>query len=259
MNVTCTGCPAKYAVPDEKVRGKKVRITCKHCGTHIVVDGTTDEALAKAAAQPAPAGAAVRAPDTGHPSGRGAAEVKPAAQAKAPTAAKRHIPFLRSSSCTALARSTTRCWFGRMAWPIGFRLSTSRSLPLHCARRTSPPEPPHPRRRPCSLRSQRTRRRWSCARRSTIPKSRRQSRRQKRPWQIQWRLRRAPPRRPQNQLKSLHLPPQRKTSPCSRSLLRRDAWRSAPARSISSATWQKQGVKETSPSTSGRVTSAAKN
>src|SRR5882724_2930521 len=40
MNVTCTGCPAKYAVPDEKVRGKKVRITCKHCGTNIVVDGS---------------------------------------------------------------------------------------------------------------------------------------------------------------------------------------------------------------------------
>ena len=40
MNVTCTGCPAKYAVPDEKVRGKKVRITCKHCGTNLVVDGT---------------------------------------------------------------------------------------------------------------------------------------------------------------------------------------------------------------------------
>ena len=39
MNVTCTGCPAKYSVPDDKVRGKKVRITCKHCGTNIVVDG----------------------------------------------------------------------------------------------------------------------------------------------------------------------------------------------------------------------------
>lgn len=45
MNVTCTACPAKYAVPDEKVRGKKVRITCKHCGTHIVVDGTAAGAL----------------------------------------------------------------------------------------------------------------------------------------------------------------------------------------------------------------------
>jgi predicted Zn finger-like uncharacterized protein len=40
MNVTCTGCPAKYSVPDDKVRGKKVRITCKHCGTNIVVDGS---------------------------------------------------------------------------------------------------------------------------------------------------------------------------------------------------------------------------
>ncbi|HEY2405534.1 MAG TPA: zinc-ribbon domain-containing protein, partial [Polyangiaceae bacterium] len=40
MNVTCTACPAKYSVPDEKVRGKKVKITCKHCGTGIVVDGT---------------------------------------------------------------------------------------------------------------------------------------------------------------------------------------------------------------------------
>src|SRR3954463_12626586 len=58
MNVTCTGCPAKYAVPDEKVRGKKVRITCKHCGTHIVVDGTTEDALPKPAAQAAPQAAA---------------------------------------------------------------------------------------------------------------------------------------------------------------------------------------------------------
>ncbi|MGC4091423.1 MAG: DUF4339 domain-containing protein [Polyangiaceae bacterium] len=41
MNVACTACPAKYAVPDERVRGKRVRITCKHCGTFIVVDGTS--------------------------------------------------------------------------------------------------------------------------------------------------------------------------------------------------------------------------
>src|SRR5438105_4820303 len=40
MNVACMACPAKYSVPDEKVRGKKVRITCKHCGTAIVVDGS---------------------------------------------------------------------------------------------------------------------------------------------------------------------------------------------------------------------------
>ncbi|HWA74745.1 MAG TPA: DUF4339 domain-containing protein [Polyangiaceae bacterium] len=40
MNVACTACPAKYAVPDERVRGKRARITCKHCGTSIIVDGT---------------------------------------------------------------------------------------------------------------------------------------------------------------------------------------------------------------------------
>src|SRR6476619_1702120 len=40
MNIACTSCPAKYAVPDEKVRGRKVRITCKRCGAAIVVDGT---------------------------------------------------------------------------------------------------------------------------------------------------------------------------------------------------------------------------
>ncbi len=63
MNVTCTGCPAKYAVPDEKVRGKKVRITCKHCGTNIVVDGSAigaDQSLAPKVAEPArPQAAAV--------------------------------------------------------------------------------------------------------------------------------------------------------------------------------------------------------
>jgi predicted Zn finger-like uncharacterized protein len=40
MNVSCTSCSAKYAIPDEKVRGKKVKITCKHCSTGIIVDGT---------------------------------------------------------------------------------------------------------------------------------------------------------------------------------------------------------------------------
>ncbi|HEX3850674.1 MAG TPA: zinc-ribbon domain-containing protein [Polyangiaceae bacterium] len=54
--MTCTGCPAKYAVPDEKVRGKKVRITCKHCGTNIVVDGSAigaEQSVAPKVAEPA--------------------------------------------------------------------------------------------------------------------------------------------------------------------------------------------------------------
>ncbi len=40
MNVACGACPAKYVIPDEKVRGRKVRIPCKHCGAAIIVDGT---------------------------------------------------------------------------------------------------------------------------------------------------------------------------------------------------------------------------
>jgi predicted Zn finger-like uncharacterized protein len=44
MNVACPSCPAKYAVPDEKVRGKKARITCKRCGSAIIVDGTSLQA-----------------------------------------------------------------------------------------------------------------------------------------------------------------------------------------------------------------------
>ena len=67
MNVTCTGCPAKYAVPDEKVRGKKVRITCKHCGTAIVVDGSSLGAEAVAAPKAAePAKASVAASETSY-------------------------------------------------------------------------------------------------------------------------------------------------------------------------------------------------
>lgn len=40
MNVSCSNCPAKYAIPDAKIRGKKVRLSCRRCGSAIVVDGT---------------------------------------------------------------------------------------------------------------------------------------------------------------------------------------------------------------------------
>ncbi|HEX2877760.1 MAG TPA: zinc-ribbon domain-containing protein [Polyangiaceae bacterium] len=96
MNVSCTSCSAKYALPDEKVRGKKVKITCKHCGTGIIVDGTKLDAAGDApgaaaapaaapapaapAAAPAPAPAAVAAAPK-------AAVAAPAAAAVAPKAA----------------------------------------------------------------------------------------------------------------------------------------------------------------------------
>ena len=38
MFVQCQACRAKYSVPDDKVGGKKIRITCKHCGSPIIID-----------------------------------------------------------------------------------------------------------------------------------------------------------------------------------------------------------------------------
>ncbi|MEO6599104.1 MAG: zinc-ribbon domain-containing protein [Polyangiaceae bacterium] len=53
MIVACHACPSQYSVPDAKVRGKKVRITCKHCGASIIVDGM-DMPAATDVAPPSP-------------------------------------------------------------------------------------------------------------------------------------------------------------------------------------------------------------
>src|SRR3954467_1877028 len=45
MKVQCGHCPAKYAVSDDRIRDKKVRIRCRRCNAAIVVDGKTDPPL----------------------------------------------------------------------------------------------------------------------------------------------------------------------------------------------------------------------
>lgn len=45
MKVQCGQCPAKYAVADERIRDKKVRIRCKRCNAAIVVDGKVEPPL----------------------------------------------------------------------------------------------------------------------------------------------------------------------------------------------------------------------
>jgi predicted Zn finger-like uncharacterized protein len=45
MKVQCGQCPAKYAVSDERIQDKKVRIHCKRCGASIVVDGKVEPPL----------------------------------------------------------------------------------------------------------------------------------------------------------------------------------------------------------------------
>ena len=42
MKITCQSCGAKYAIADEKVRGRRVKVRCKSCNEPIVVDGYTE-------------------------------------------------------------------------------------------------------------------------------------------------------------------------------------------------------------------------
>lgn len=39
MNVTCPACSSRYAIPDEKIAGRRARIKCKRCGQLVSVDG----------------------------------------------------------------------------------------------------------------------------------------------------------------------------------------------------------------------------
>src|SRR4051812_48055064 len=56
MKVSCQACGAKYTIADDKVRGRKVKIRCKSCGTPMVVDGASDAPDASGAAGGAAAG-----------------------------------------------------------------------------------------------------------------------------------------------------------------------------------------------------------
>jgi predicted Zn finger-like uncharacterized protein len=70
MKVQCGQCPAKYAVADERVQDKKVRIRCRRCNAAIVVDGKVTPPLVTST--PAPRSArplsSVPAPESVPPS-----------------------------------------------------------------------------------------------------------------------------------------------------------------------------------------------
>jgi predicted Zn finger-like uncharacterized protein len=68
MNIACTACSARYGVADEKLFGKRVRITCKRCGTVLIVDGNTDPPTVSASTSMAPSPpASARPPDVKAP------------------------------------------------------------------------------------------------------------------------------------------------------------------------------------------------
>src|SRR5689334_8802652 len=75
MNIACTACSARYGVADEKLFGKRVRITCKRCGTVLIVDGNTNPPTVTASTSIAPSPPASAQP---------AAESRPAAPVAEP-------------------------------------------------------------------------------------------------------------------------------------------------------------------------------
>ncbi|HEU4532665.1 MAG TPA: GYF domain-containing protein, partial [Polyangiaceae bacterium] len=48
MRVTCDGCGAKYAIADERLQGRSVRVKCKKCGASIAVEALGGAAEAEA-------------------------------------------------------------------------------------------------------------------------------------------------------------------------------------------------------------------
>ncbi|MBK7579392.1 MAG: zinc-ribbon domain-containing protein [Myxococcales bacterium] len=55
MKITCQSCGAKYAIADEKVRGRRVKVRCKGCNEPIIVDGYSEQQPEAAADEPAQA------------------------------------------------------------------------------------------------------------------------------------------------------------------------------------------------------------
>jgi predicted Zn finger-like uncharacterized protein len=54
VNVTCENCQKRYTIADDKVRGKAVKIRCRHCQNVITVGAENAEAAPAAASKPAP-------------------------------------------------------------------------------------------------------------------------------------------------------------------------------------------------------------
>ena len=50
MKFYCDACNTKYAISDEKVRGKVLKVRCKNCGNIV----TVREAVARKPARPSP-------------------------------------------------------------------------------------------------------------------------------------------------------------------------------------------------------------
>jgi predicted Zn finger-like uncharacterized protein len=74
MNIACTACSARYGVADEKLIGKRVKITCKRCGAVLIVDGNVSPPAVSVSTSIAPG------PGSGRPGSSRAPKPAPAAR-----------------------------------------------------------------------------------------------------------------------------------------------------------------------------------
>jgi predicted Zn finger-like uncharacterized protein len=54
MQFSCEKCSTRYSVPDEKVRGKRIRTKCRKCGSEILVEGPTEGGAPPVSVKPSP-------------------------------------------------------------------------------------------------------------------------------------------------------------------------------------------------------------
>jgi predicted Zn finger-like uncharacterized protein len=109
--IVCNSCSTQYSVNDAKVRGKLVRITCKHCASAIVVDGRqmSEVSVAVPSQKPLPSYALPRRDESvvAH------APLPSLAPARAPAAAPAPMPTAMSAALREDDRTmVTRSKFG---------------------------------------------------------------------------------------------------------------------------------------------------
>ena len=85
MEFSCNQCDARYALPDERVRGKRIRTKCRKCGGEILLDGT-------AGAEQAPPSLRLSAPPKPRPSVRPSAPPSSATGPRPPPPAAPVLP-----------------------------------------------------------------------------------------------------------------------------------------------------------------------
>jgi predicted Zn finger-like uncharacterized protein len=120
MKVQCGQCPAKYAVSDERIQDKKVRIHCKRCGAAIIVDGKVDPPLV-----------------TSTPARRSARPTSPSG----PSDSFPPPPPEREPDSRPSPRPVAHTIMGGLEAPIAERLARARSTPEPPAGGDADPDP----------------------------------------------------------------------------------------------------------------------